>query len=107
MLVEDVLKHLRFCDEFSHVMERSFHASLSLCSLAISIEMMFLTFSAAVELPHPLNRYKEGFSSVYYVLVEDVLKHHRFCDEFSHLMERSFHASLSLCLLPISIEMMF
>ena len=40
------------------------------------------------------------------MLEVDVLKHHRFCDEFSHLVYKRFVASASLCFIHDPIDVL-
>ena len=94
VLEEDVFKHLRYCDEFSHLMDGSFRASLILCSWPTSIKIMFWTIDTLFyEMPNLWNRSKKCFFVNLLRLVVDVFKHPRFCDEFSHLMNGRFLTS--------------
>ena len=93
----DVFEHPRFCDEFSHLVNRV------LMRLPISVEV-------SPWLNRCFRRFKCPLSfQIYCVVVNDsslqliiasevyVFEHPRFCDQFSHIVDRGFDATATLC----------
>ena len=104
----DVFEHHRFCDEFSHLvlmyvllrLEDSVEGS-------ISWNICFKWFKCSVELSNSLYSCQKCFPSVWQLCEVDVFEHHRFCDEFSHLVNGCFVATRRLCWRLNFMEYMF
>ena len=94
----DVFEHPRFCDEFSHLVNRSFGFDCKplLESYLDGINVLD-DLKCSVEWSDLLSSCHWTFSSVYEAWEVDVFEHPRFCDEFSHLVIRSFVVTASLC----------
>ena len=93
-LVIDVFKHHRFCDEFSHLLNGCFPSSVMLYWCLKSVKLIFIdSFKLFYDFK---NLFNWRFSTNYLFLVIDVFKHHRFCDEFSHLLNACFPSSVML-----------
>ena len=93
----DVFDHPRFCDEFSHLVNRHY------LNLLLSVEV-------PLEWNKSLKRFIRSLNcQIYFAVVNtrflqskevcevDVFDHPRFCDEFSHLVNKHVEEPASLC----------
>ena len=101
----DVFEHPRFCDEFSHLVTRCFFFDCKplLESYLNGIDVL-VYLKCSVELSDLLSSCHWTFSSVYQAWEVDVFEHPRFCDEFSHVVNRSFVSTASLSWSLTSME---
>ena len=105
LIVIDVFKHHRFCDEFSHLLNGCFPSSVMLYWCLKSFKLIFIElFKLFMTSKNLFNR---RFSSNYLLIVIDVFKHHRFCDEFSHLLNGCFPSSVMLYWCLKSFKLIF
>ena len=102
----DVFEHPRFCDEFSHVLNRRFLASVSFRGILTSIQLLLLMFLLTSTNVTLIILLLDNISVFIQVFEVDVFEHPRFCDEFSHVLNRRFLASVSFRGILTSIQLL-
>ena len=95
MFEVDVFEHPRFCDEFSHVVNRRFLAPVTFRGILTSIQLLLMWFLSTSRNVTLIIYSQITFLSVIQVFEVDVFKHPRFCDEFSHVVNRRFLAPVT------------
>ena len=106
MFEVDVFEHPRFCDEFSHVVNRRFLDPVNFREFLTSIQLLLLMFLSTSRNVTLIILLLDKISVFIQVFEVDVFEHHRFCDEFSHVLNRRFLASVSFRGLLTSIPLM-
>ena len=104
----DVFDHPRFCDEFSHLVNKHVEEPATLCW---SLNWMKYTFETIKNILLNCQIYfavaNTRFLQSKEVCEVDVFEHPRFCDEFSNLVNRHVVKPATLCWSPIWMEYTF
>ena len=88
----DVFEHHRFCDEFSHLVKTCFVAKLNTLSVEVVLRWIKVVSKRILNFWLELSHFGYELVVIIYffslrsVCEVDVFEHHRFCDEFSHLL---------------------
>ena len=106
MFEVDVLKDPLFCDEFSHVVNRRFLAPVTFRGILTSIQLLLLMFLSTSRNVTLIILLLDKISVFIQVFEVDVFEHPRFCDEFSHVLNRRFLASVSFRGILTSIQLL-
>ena len=106
MFEVDVFEHPRFCDEFSHVANRRFLAPVTFRGILTSIQLLLMWFLSTSRNVTLIIYSQITFLSVIQVFEVDVFEHPRFCDEFSHVVNRRFLAPVTFRGFLRSIQLM-
>ena len=106
MFEVDVLKDPLFCDEFSHVVNKRFLAPVTFRGILTSIQLLLMWFLSTSRNVTLIIYSQITFLSVIQVFEVDVFEHPRFCDEFSHVVNRRFLAPVTFWGFLTSIQLL-